>query len=150
MLDSIINVYIVETKNMGKGVFASKDFDIGDLVLEFSGEQVLPTPGVHTLQIGLDKHLLVDEPYRYVNHSCNPNCGIKDETKLVAMKHVKKGEEITFDYAMTEKHMSAMTCLCNTAKCRKSITGFDGLSEEDKHRYKGFISEYLQNGEPAA
>ncbi|CAK5091412.1 unnamed protein product [Meloidogyne enterolobii] len=42
---------------------------------------------------------------RYINHSCDPNCGTKiltinDESKIVifANRPIKAGEELTYDY----------------------------------------------------
>ena len=141
----MLDVEVRETNKNGKGIFANKDFQKGEEVLVFKGSEILEKSGMHTLQIGSAKHLLVAEPWRYVNHSCNPNCGIKNKVILVAMKDIKKGEEITFDYAMTEFHFEAMKCLCDFVNCRGEITGFCNLPDEIRDKYKrlGFISEYL-------
>lgn len=40
---------------------------------------------------------------RYINHSCDPNCKINDEDEVVAIKPIKAGEEISFDYASVSK-----------------------------------------------
>lgn len=136
-------VEVREIRNKGKGVFAKKDFKQGKEILIFKGSKILKERKAHTLQIGPNRHLLIDEPWRYVNHSCNPNCGIKDKIKLVAMRPIKKREEIIFDYAMTESHLPGLKCLCGSSICRGRITGFDKLPKEFKDKYKGFISDYL-------
>ena len=40
-----------------------------------------------------------EEPWIYMNHSCDSNAGVVDDRKLVAAKDIKKGEEITVDYS---------------------------------------------------
>jgi len=37
-----------------------------------------------------------------VNHSCDPNCGLVGAVLVVAMRDIEPGEEITFDYAMSD------------------------------------------------
>jgi hypothetical protein len=62
----------------GKGIYATKEFNVGEKVLTFQGT-LANERGMYTLQVGMLEHLLVKEPWRYVNHSCNPNSGIKIE-----------------------------------------------------------------------
>lgn len=134
----------LKTKNgKGKCIYAKRNFNAGDFVLIFQGDELKNIMGRHTLQIGSHEHLLIYEPQRYVNHSCNPNCGIKGRTILVAMRSIKKGEEITFDYAMTEERCFGWQCLCGSKNCRGKIAGFKGLPEDFKKKYTGFISDYL-------
>lgn len=60
------------------------------------------------------------------------------------MRDVKKGEELTMDYDMTENSDWVMNCLCSTKNCRKVIKGYRYLSEEMKKKYKSWISDYLK------
>jgi hypothetical protein len=80
----------------------------------------------------------------FINHSCNPNCGIKGTLKVVAMREVEPGEEITIDYAMCESSEYAMRCNCESSDCRKTIRGNDWKIKELQKKYKGFFSDYLQ------
>jgi hypothetical protein len=60
------------------------------------------------------------------------------------MQKIKPGEEITFDYAMTElKLQNAFQCLCGSDICRGQVGGFINLSAELREKYKGHISDYL-------
>lgn len=135
----------------GRGIYATRSFRKGEDVLTFEGDMILQEPGMHTLQIDYDKHLLVNEPERYVNHSCDPNCGIKEKATLVALRHIKEGDEITFDYAMTEYRLGGFErnekCLCGSEICRGNITGHDELPDKFKEKYKGYISSYLQKSD---
>ena len=63
--------------------------------------------------------LLQQEPERYANHSCDPNTKVEDNAD-VAIKDIKKGEEITSDYSVAniQKHFA---CNCGSKKCRGYI-----------------------------
>ena len=81
---------------------------------------------------------------RLINHSCEPNCGIKKLFNVVAMRDIVKGEEITWDYDMTEDNKNwRMNCLCGTPSCRKIIGSYKNMPEEVREKYKGYISEWL-------
>lgn len=53
------------------------------------------------LGIDEEQYLDLNELSRTFNHSCNPNSFIKGKNELVALRDIKKGEEITFDYSTT-------------------------------------------------
>ena len=80
----------------------------------------------------------------FINHSCNPNCGIKGHLQIVAMRDIESGEEITFDYAMTESSDYSMDCKCGAKNCRKTITGNDWKLPILQKRYNGYFSNYIQ------
>ena len=77
---------------------------------------------IHALQIDDDLFLASTPPFDsadYVNHSCDPNCGIVGSVLLVTMRDVEAGEELCFDYAMTDSDDYDMfTCTCGTDRCR--------------------------------
>ncbi len=79
-----------------------------------------------------------------ISHSCEPNCGIKNKTVLVAMRKIKKGEELSYDYDMTENSDWSMECSCGKPSCRKIIRGYRYLPEEKRKEYNGYISEWLK------
>jgi hypothetical protein len=59
----------------------------------------------------------------FFNHSCEPNAGIKGQIFLIAMRDIRKGEEVTFDYAMClhetkEARQYRMKCRCESPNCR--------------------------------
>lgn len=60
----------------------------------------------------------------YCNHSCDPNAAFDEAGNLVAIKHVRAGTEITWDYGTLEKNPAfRMECKCGSPKCRKVIRG---------------------------
>lgn len=80
----------------------------------------------------------------HINHSCNPNCGINGTLKIVAMKDIGPGEEITFDYAMCESSKYEIKCACGSSNCRKTISGNDWKKRKLQKKYCGFFSDYLK------
>ena len=133
----------------GNGVFAEKEIKSAEIVLVGVIEKELTANHSHASQIGLDRFVLHNETIRMVNHSCNPNCGIKVNSTgahdFVAIKDVSKGEEITFDYAMrnyTVEHFPP-ECKCGGKQCRGKITGWKALSDEKKKEYHLWAAPYL-------
>ncbi len=63
------------------------------------------------------------------------------------MRPIANGEQITWDYAMTENNDWFMICRCGSPRCRKMITGYRNLPPELREAYKGFISQWLIDAE---
>ena len=85
-----------------------------------------------------------------VNHSCSPTCGFRGQVTMVSMRDVSAGEQITFDYAMSdvgidEEAWKDMKCLCGSSDCRGLIGGNDWKLPELRKKYKGFFSLYVQS-----
>ena len=103
----------------------------------------------HASQIDENTHVLHGGLVPKVNHSCEPNCGIKvNETgahDFVAMREILSEEEITFDYAMRNYSIDHFdrSCQCGAKSCRGQITGWKDLPEAVKKKYAGFIAPYL-------
>ena len=90
-----------ETSEKGEGIFATKSFKVGDIVMVGIIKEVLNGNHAHASQIAENKYVLHEGLIIRVNHSCDPNCGIRvNETSahnFVAIKHISVNEEITFD-----------------------------------------------------
>jgi hypothetical protein len=55
---------------------------------------------------------------------------------MIAMRDIKKGEEICYDYALTEAHEHfQINCLCGRALCRKNVTGNDWKLPQLQEKY---------------
>lgn len=140
----------------GYTVMAIKPIQKGELIVVWSGTLVdgatltdLPPPVKrHSLQVEEDHYLvsLTDsEPADYVNHSCTPNAGLSGQIALVAMRDIRPGEEVTYDYAMSDgSPYDEFTCRCETARCRGRVTGDDWKRPELWGYYQGYFSTYLQ------
>jgi hypothetical protein len=139
----------VDGKN--DGVYATRDHAAGDTVM--LGVPGRPAPGNHSHanQISLTEWVFEDGLGPMVNHSCDPNCGVRlnaevDGFDFVALTDIAAGEEITFDYAMRNysiDHFPAR-CLCATAACRGAVTGWKDLPAERKEAYGDLVAPYLR------
>lgn len=120
----------------------------GIIIEEADLVKLTPEERGHTLQV--DEGLFMapinmDEPADYINHSCEPNCGINGQIGLVAMRDILPGEEITFDYAMSDSSaFDEFDCSCGSKNCRQKVTGRDWLLPELQAKYRGYFSTYLQ------
>ena len=145
-----------QASEKGVGLFANAPIAKGELLCAWGGailtDEELPNlPDFaldRTLQIEEGLHIssgLIDDDADCVNHSCDPTGGVVGQITLVARRDIAAGEEITFDYAMTDSspHMD-MECFCGQPNCRKLITSNDWKLPELQERYKGYFSPYLQ------
>lgn len=154
-----MDLYLKRTDNRGLGVFAGRPFAKGEIVARATGTEI-DCQTEHSFQIGWHRHLEPDPPTRFFNHSCRPNLGVRTNNhgwpEFVALRDIAAGEELTYDYAMTEyRHYERslpelefdLTCRCGAARCRGKLGYYSELSEELKEEYAGFISDYLLGAE---
>jgi hypothetical protein len=142
----------------GKGLFALDAIQRGEIVCVkggyIFGRDQLPgiarRLGPAEIQIAPDLFigpLHADErdgSMIFSNHSCDPNIGVQGQIVFVAMRDIQAGEELTHDWATTDDDTYEMQCHCNASSCRNVITGQDWRKKELQHRYRGFMSWYLQ------
>lgn len=82
-----------------------------------------------------------------INHSCNPNCGIRGEITGVAMRDIDINEELTMDYATLDDEEDEnynLICTCGEKNCRGIITGKDWMRPDLQRRYRGYFATYLK------
>ena len=149
---------VIQKTNSGRGVFAGRDFKAGEKILDFSGpilsreelpSEILNPEDDRFLQIDRDLFLgpsgKIDD---LVNHSCDPNTAIlikNDQVSLWAIKNIKIGEEISYDYSLQMFNEDwTMKCQCGTKNCRQIVREYRFLSQEIKDYYLklGFVPLY--------
>ncbi len=159
--------YVGET-NVGKGLFAKRKINAGEEILIFEGSAVTSKQAErldlekygksmgNALQTGKDRYIYLKEPGRIANHSCNPNAGIKDDIKLVAIRDIPKGEEIRWDYSTSmDEDYWTMKCRCGEKNCRRVIKDFKYLPRDLRGRYlrlgivQSFIVKQYSKGKSA-
>ena len=139
----------------GWGSYAIERISTGETVAGFGGWMVdrSTLAGMtddrqsRSIQVDHDLYLVsgeVPEPGDMLNHSCEPNCGVIGSAVVVAMRDIEIGEELTFDYAMTDaSDYDEFTCLCLANACRGVVTGSDWRDPVLQARYHGYFSQYL-------
>ncbi len=147
-------LYLQETA-VGKGVFAKRKFEVGDTIALLTGT-LIDDPDYDScfcIEMGPELSLEPDAPFRFINHSCEPNCcllsqededgnELEEQLGLYVTTTIYPGEEITIDYAWGSE--SAIPCLCGSVNCRGWIVCKDEIDDliEAKRRERLVIVEY--------
>ena len=156
---SYLSDKLVARPHVGKGgwgVYAARPL-LRDEFLVCWGGAVVPWSQFQRLSDDLQRHsvqveddlflvsLHPSDPAEMVNHSCEPNAGLSGQIVLVAMRAIAEGEEICFDYAMSDgSPYDEFDCSCGAAACRHHVTGADWQLPTLRARYAGYFSPYLQ------
>ena len=99
----------------GMGVFIQQWIPANTRILEFTGKRVdreminlFASKGSSDSFLQVDENEFIGASGRlddYVNHSCDPNCGLEfdgDRIYLKSIKVIDRGSEITYDYATSQ------------------------------------------------
>lgn len=168
----MIKLKIKRSSIAGRGYFAESFVPKGTLIKVLKGKKFVESEidalisrdllnPDDDLQLDESSFLILDKDSYYFNHSCNPNSGIKGDTKLTAIRDIRPGEEITFDYSTTSGWTSNKTsynnldwfmdCKCGEPICRKEVGHVSTLPGEILKRYfqlnivPDFIKGQLKN-----
>ncbi|HEY6065281.1 MAG TPA: SET domain-containing protein-lysine N-methyltransferase, partial [Thermoanaerobaculia bacterium] len=119
------------------------------LIVEGWGPRV-PRRTRHSFQVDFDTHVLIPGPIELINHSCEPNCGVilpraARSLRIHALRTIEPGEELFTDYATFEYEIEFMPtpCLCQSRRCRGTVTGYKDLPDALRQSYQPYIAEYL-------
>ena len=139
-----------ESDAKGEGVLATRSFARDDTVMVGFLVGPLTANDSHATQVGPQQWARHGGLGPKVNHSCDPNCGVRlNETHafdFIARRPIVAGQELTFDYAMrnfTIDHFPK-DCLCGTTRCRGAITGWKDLPTQRKADYGDLVAPYLR------
>lgn len=147
---------LVEVRNSpihGAGVYALKDIPVEAQIIEYVGEYIDKEESETRAWDQFAKHEENDEaavyifnldekwdldgnlPWndaRLINHSCEPNCeAITEEHQIFiyALKEIKEGEELFFDYGFDLESYEDHPCLCGSKNCIGYIVSQDYWGE---------------------
>ncbi len=136
--------YVLQKKSKihNNGIFAKKDIPKGARIIEYVGEKVTKAESDKRADRDLDNHsensdngaVYIFElnkrydidgnvPYntaKYINHSCDPNCEvdiIKGHIWIIALRDIKKGEELSYNYNYDFEDYQDHPCRCGTSRC---------------------------------
>ena len=149
----------VSHSGSGYGVFAAQLIGRGKRILRFGGA-VLNTltfaaaagADAHDgyLQIGEGRYLgpsgTADD---FINHCYCPNTYVavaRRATHLVALRDIEAGEELSFDYGLTQIAFPLrFRCRCGVIECRSEIGNYDEvpLAVMSRYRAQGVLPGYI-------
>jgi len=115
----------------GMGVFAARAIQADTRVVEYVGERISKQESLRRCErsneyiFGLNEKEDLDgnvpwNPARFINHSCSPNCEAQFEEGricLIALRNIKKHEEITFNYSFDLEDYRKYPCCCGSQDC---------------------------------
>ena len=142
-------------RGSGCAVYALRLITEGVLVSVWGGTVItkdqldldMPRFTERVIQLDEELYLLTSaekEPNDCFNHSCEPNLGFIGQIGLVAMRDIEAGEELTFDYAMSDgAPYDEFECDCGNPTCRHKVTGNDWAMPQLWKKYDGYFSSYL-------
>jgi SET domain-containing protein len=121
----------------GRGLFAARAIAAGERIIEYTGERIAKAEstrrqtGGFTFLMELDESFDLDgdqpdNPARFINHACAPNCEVIVEHGQVwirAAKAIAAGEELTFDYGFRLATFPGHPCRCGAPGCIGFIVG---------------------------
>jgi uncharacterized protein len=142
---------------LGRGIFVKEDIFKGEFIGGLYGKfheakDCMSLPEQyrdHVMQCGENiwrGNEFENAAVQYLNHSCDPNCGVQGLFDFVAMKDIKAGQEIVTDYSMQDDsnwEVPGGVCLCGAKDCRGKILPYRELSQKDKDNYKDYVSHWI-------
>ncbi|KAG3153277.1 hypothetical protein PI124_g143 [Phytophthora idaei] len=142
--------FIEQLNEHWRSAVAGQSFKKDDVIGSAPGT-IYPKPTRFTVQITPDKHMDFTGGLEFVNHSCNPNTRIdmvENEAKVsfIAIKPIKEGEHLTFDYSTSEWDMDEkFDCRCGASNCSGHIGGAKHLNDDEVNaRLPYFTSSVLR------
>ena len=134
------------SKVHGNGCFARRDIPKGTRIIEYLRERIshkeadkryegADVNDNHTFLFIADRKTVIDatkggNEARWINHHCDGNCESETEKGRVfvdAIKNIKKGEELGYDYQIGRDKNDPpnvdkiYACRCGSPKCRGSM-----------------------------
>jgi len=135
------------------GGFARTDIPAGAQIIEYIGERITKDESLRRCEANneyiftLNDELDLDgnvpwNPARLLNHSCAPNCEAEldeDRIWIVALRDIKAGEELTFNYGYDLENYREHPCRCGAVECVGYIVAEEFLEHVRKQR--GLVQE---------
>ncbi|MBI2573022.1 SET domain-containing protein-lysine N-methyltransferase [Candidatus Woesearchaeota archaeon] len=135
--------YVVRQSSIhNNGVYAARQIPPGIKIIQYVGEIISQEEGIrreqqHEEMAKQDPHRgrvyvmdledgtyldgdIGNNPAKYINHSCDPNCEISYENGeiwICSKRTIEPGEELFFNYGFGLDCYEKHPCLCGTSRC---------------------------------
>ncbi len=156
---SYYDLEVRDTQKMGKGLFAKEAIERNCVVFKFGGKLLLNSGRynenvIRSTCIGVNEEVILcslvgvgKDPTDFLNHSCEPNIGMKDAITVVAIRDIMADEELLIDYCFWEGRINwdlGHLCNCGSATCRRSIVGAFHTEIDAKYKYFEYFSPFIK------
>ena len=131
-----MKLYKIKKSKIDKnGLYAKCDIKKGTRIIEYKGKIITSKQsetnpkfdnGKAIYLFNINKKFDLDGDYnfntaRLINHSCDPNCevfGSGLKLWVYAMKNIKKGDELSYDYGFSfDEDYKNYPCKCGATQC---------------------------------
>jgi uncharacterized protein len=151
-----VTLYIKKSTIIGDGLYTDTSIKKGGRVGVIHGPVVIVHKFVGKLAeqslnwIGIGRYSWIntkESPFRYINHSCDPNTYIVGKRTVVALKNIQADTEVTMDYSLTEADPDYVVpggCRCGSQNCRKVVGPIYSLSKTEFNKKKHLVNFLFQ------
>ena len=126
---------IIKSNIHHQGLCAARNIKIDEKVIEYIGKKITHEQAEKDAKYGYDvtylftlnKKYLLDGDFKFntarlINHSWDPNCEVLEISKtkiwVTAMRDIKKGEELSYDYGFGfDSNYKDHKCKCGSKNC---------------------------------
>ena len=131
-----MKLYKIKKSNIdNKGLYAAKNIKSGKVIINYKGKIITKKETDKNPKYDNDKAIYLfnlnnrydlDGDFKYntarlINHSCNPNCVVEGKGLklwIVAIRDIKKGEELSYDYGFGyDEDYKQFVCKCGAKNC---------------------------------
>ena len=135
-----MKLYKIKKSKIDKnGLYANQNIKKGTKIIEYKGKIISAKEsernpkfdnGKAIYLFNINKKYDLDGDFKFntarlINHSCEPNCevfGSGLKIWIYAMKNIKKGEELSYDYGFNyDEYYKAYPCKCGAKNCARYI-----------------------------
>lgn len=127
-------VRLEESRIHNRGLYAVRDIPEDTAIIQYVGPKITQKQADKRVEengedliyfFELNSRYVIDGDVdynlaKYVNHSCDPNCYNdikKGEIWIYALRDIKKGEELSYDYGFERHDWHNRPCYCGSDKC---------------------------------
>lgn len=147
-------VLVKDSEIEGKGVFTIRDVLQGEMILAIDDSHIVNDPKSiseedkeHMDYLADGKVILMQSPEVYINHSCDPNTYVKTfngKRQVIAMRDIRVGEEVTYDYAINGDYSWGAECKCGALNCRGIVNpNFWELPRDRQIEYLPYLDNWF-------
>ena len=131
-----MKLYKIKKSNIdNRGLYAAKNIKAGTIVIHYKGKLITKKETEKNPKYDNDKAIYLfnlnsrydldgdfaNNTARLINHSCSPNCEVDGKGLklwIYALKDIKKGEELSYDYGFGyDENYKDFVCKCRAKNC---------------------------------
>lgn len=135
---SLVDIELKDTACKGKGLFALRNFEVGEVICLLYGKNSDNCLGFEDYAIGNNDDSFIiptdlNKPNGFhANNSCNANAAFHShQDAIVCYKNIKRGDEITVYYGWRKEY--AVRCRCDAKLCTGNIGSYHTLSDTGQY-----------------